>query len=1072
MRIYILFFLNFFGFYLCNAQAYFAHYAEAEGLTDQYIYTMSSDNNDFLMVGTGQGVAVLTHNFEPYNSSTNIVQEPTTAIYKTKTNGTWIGTQSGRLYKSIKNTERFAKISIKSAGSSPIKTIFETPDGSVWVVHQAGVVVRIQGRQPTIFRCQSQAMITDMAHIGGNDFAIATNSGLCIARVVGNKMTHAPIAALPYHFTCIEPKTNGDGWYAGTKENGFFDFDNATKYTQYTTKNGLQSPQITDIKQRNYRTVQQKHQQELWVATNTSIEKYVYINALSPQKHQHTATYASKVYFDNAKPNALYIDAQQQLWIGTYGAGIYLFEGDAIAPKNTALKNITNIIYTPQGYWYANTQGLHHIDTALQKTRFITNFFDDKITALAYDSLNACVWVGSVQTGLHAYNTSTYARINPPNPAHSLPNQHINDLKPDTKGGVWAATAAEGLFYINPKKQIFGSLSIKSGLATNAIKLINTQTPNVIYADVLGQGVVRIANVDFDNPQKPYTLTTIPNTDTINIIHLEKYNNALLLCTEKNGILEYNNNKTKIFLTNNTAKNIYKILYIDQNQLWFATKKGLIKYDATQNPSYKFYKINNDNNPNDPPNNLTLLKTNDNKSVFVDNSRIYTYTPQNDGTTNNQAPIFIQQILIDNKKITYKNDKIALPYGNYDISITAFLLSYPNQARNMYEYTLQGKSLNKYTKTKENTIKYLSLPPGEYTLKIQGIAQNGFVPCSEKTIHISVDTPFYRQWWALSAILISIFLLLSGGYFLYEKQQSIISKNIQKQYEENQKTHEKIIKKQENEFDKLNDINYELHRKITQVELKNQELTVNISQSALEIQETSREFAAYVYRTSHDLNGPIARIEGLMDLHRITNDIKYITQNLEEPIKELRSKFNELHEIVKMQERKPKIQEINIATLINTAIEIFDYDEKLRAIRYNKPIKIETNTDIKTKITSDPEIISNTLHELLKNAMQHTKNTISATHIQVNVTETNQNWQIDVIDNGEKITDYIITNMFTMFYKGTTQSKGMGVGLTKARSAMRCIEGNMIYNTSHTMSDTNAFSMIIKKPIVKFGFDL
>jgi hypothetical protein len=87
-------------------------------------------------------------------------------------------------------------------------------------------------------------MITDMAHIGGNDFAIATNSGLCIARVVGNKMTHAPIAALPYHFTCIEPKTNGDGWYAGTKENGFFDFDNATKYTQYTTKNGLQSPQI------------------------------------------------------------------------------------------------------------------------------------------------------------------------------------------------------------------------------------------------------------------------------------------------------------------------------------------------------------------------------------------------------------------------------------------------------------------------------------------------------------------------------------------------------------------------------------------------------------------------------------------------------------------------------------------------------------------------------------------------------------------------------------------------------------------------------------------------------------
>ncbi len=1060
MSKFLLLFFVFFANHIL-AQSPFTPYFSDQKLRNGYINAIVQDENGFIGVGTEAGYDKLLHNFVNYSRNQGLANETVTAAYKSKMGTLWLGTSSGILYKYDRNTDKFVWQKFTKPLNQRITQIFEDKQSNLWLVCKQGILVRISDKVPTIFRFENNQINDCLLY--NNQLLVALNNHLCLATVSKNRLKYVSIAGLNDHFTSLEPKKNGRGWYAGTKENGVFDFENEFSYQKITTNNGLASNQITDIKQLQYRTVNQTTKTELWVATNLSLHK------IEPEtgSYQTVSDYASSQFFGSGKPNILFCDQQNNLWIGTYGNGLYLFEGDVMQPKNTALKNIKHLLALPNGYLAATDLSLDFVDKDFAKTTKIPFFENKNISSLTQDTANNCIWVGTTTNGLFAINSLNFGLISDIEAIQLLPSQHINDLKTDTKGGLWIATSSEGLFYAHPKRRAFYKISVANGLASNTISEISLQPNNDLYAVVKGQGIVLIRNNEQSQGAK---ITPIANTDTLDVLQMTGYKNSLIVCTANAGVISLKNNQPTPFFEDNKyigSKNINGVFFNEKsNKLWFVAKKGLIKYDPTQNPVCNYYKINTQAELT--ARSICFAVPDDNTLFLGCETGVWQYKPQNDGAVMRQPKTSITSILVNDKSVGDLGAPFSITNGSNTVLITCFLFNYRLQSRNIYEFTLKNEDHEWRTKGKESTVKYNNLPSGNYIFTAKGIGENGFLEGSTCSIRFVINSPFYRQWYFFPICLLILFFLTISTYFVSEKinvsKLQIATQNLSEQVA----TLEKELNERENATEILENQNKELVQKTMKLDIINQQLSSNINKRTEEANEASQDFANYVYRTSHDLNGPIARIEGLVNLYKTLQNTAYLTDNIDIPVKDLRQRFDTLHDIVKIQEYTPKIESINLDELINAKIKQFDSDDNLIKIwDRNKNPQIIINNKIKGNIKTDQYILNIVLEELLKNIMQHFA-AKTRLIIQILATETETEWHIEVIDNGIKIPQEVQTHMFTMFYKKGTLG-GLGVGLTKARNCMRRADGNLLFDPKPSDLGLNTFCVIVKKPIVRFG---
>jgi K+-sensing histidine kinase KdpD len=76
----------------------------------------------------------------------------------------------------------------------------------------------------------------------------------------------------------------------------------------------------------------------------------------------------------------------------------------------------------------------------------------------------------------------------------------------------------------------------------------------------------------------------------------------------------------------------------------------------------------------------------------------------------------------------------------------------------------------------------------------------------------------------------------------------------------------------------------------------------------------------------------------------------------------------------------------------------------------------------------------------------------------------NNYWEIYFADNGNGIPQEFSEKIFDMFFKGTNQSSGFGLGLYKAKNAIEKLGGEIyLYNSSHNHKTVFIIS-IPKKP--------
>lgn len=193
---------------------------------------------------------------------------------------------------------------------------------------------------------------------------------------------------------------------------------------------------------------------------------------------------------------------------------------------------------------------------------------------------------------------------------------------------------------------------------------------------------------------------------------------------------------------------------------------------------------------------------------------------------------------------------------------------------------------------------------------------------------------------------------------------------------------------------------------------------------------------------SHQLKTPLTSI--LIMLDDIIDDKDMDSTTREEFLSKIRREILNINFLVQALLKLSRLdadavkfnpQKINVDDIINTSIK------NVETLRELKNIKIVTNIETKNKISIDPLWQTEAITNILKNAIEHSKENAE---VEIIVNENKLYMNIDIIDHGEGIKKEDIKHIFERFYRASSSSKdSIGIGLPLAKAIIEKESGKI-----------------------------
>jgi ligand-binding sensor domain-containing protein len=241
--------------------------------------------------------------------------------------------------------------------------------------------------------------------------------------------------------------------------------------------------------------------------------------------------------------------------------------------------------------------------------------------------------------------------------------------------------------------------------------------------------------------------------------------NLLWICTSENGLYCIKDGKIlKHFAdTSGLSGNNGRSLYIDGNNVWLGTDKGLVKITRKGNGFHLQKYSTSDGLPSDLIN-----------AIYVDGHIIYLGTPEGlcyfDETmieTRSICNLVLTGVRIDNRPVDL-SDRYYLR-KNQQLAIEFSGISFRSEQEMTYRYRINGVD-NNWRNTKLSSLEFPSLPYGDYALEI--VAINKFEKESlPLIINFHIKRPFYRTAWF---IVLAVFLAVLVILFLYNRRLNLV----------------------------------------------------------------------------------------------------------------------------------------------------------------------------------------------------------------------------------------------------------------------------------------------------------
>ena len=226
-----------------------------------------------------------------------------------------------------------------------------------------------------------------------------------------------------------------------------------------------------------------------------------------------------------------------------------------------------------------------------------------------------------------------------------------------------------------------------------------------------------------------------------------------------------------------------------------------------------------------------------------------------------------------------------------------------------------------------------------------------------------------------------------------------------------------------------------------------------------DLKKTNSELDTLIYRVSHDLRTPLLSIISLIDLIKLNTDVDIGVQNKEflELIQGSTTRLdNSIKEILNYSRNARldlQLSAVNLPVMVQTICDDLKY--------VNSAIAFDLNFNGIEIITVDKLRLETVLKNLLSNAVKYQKSDENAPRVYFAILENQNDYIITVSDNGIGMTEENAKKMFDMFYRGTSASKGTGLGLFIVKEMIDKIKGDI--NVVSQIDEGTTFIITIPK---------
>ncbi|WP_020529431.1 two-component regulator propeller domain-containing protein [Flexithrix dorotheae] len=367
----------------------FKNYNSENGLSDNYVRTLTLDKKGNLWIPTGKGLDCLLPEGEikSYSEKDGLNDNSVAKVFEDSQGVIWIGTSKGlaRLYKGEISTlgEK------EELAAHNVTDILEDNEGNIWVTtYRSGLYQLHNGKFTNFTREEGLTgkLVYSIAKNDENSYLIATNNGLSI--INGNQIsdlkTNKPLPDQVVRDVFKDSK--GIIWASTTK--GLAKIENGNT-TVFTEKDGLPSDYI--------RLCYEDHYGNIWIGTPNGLAKY---------SNGRFITFTKEDGLSNNFILSVFQDSKGRMWISTR-QGITRLSGGKFEHFNTK-------------------------DGLAGEVNF--RFFEDK---------EGVIWIGA-NGGLTRYKDDTFTVLNK---QHGLFTDIAFSILEDDDGYFWI-TCNDGIYKV------------------------------------------------------------------------------------------------------------------------------------------------------------------------------------------------------------------------------------------------------------------------------------------------------------------------------------------------------------------------------------------------------------------------------------------------------------------------------------------------------------------------------------------------------------------------------------------------------------------------------------------------
>ncbi|GIV36171.1 MAG: hypothetical protein KatS3mg032_0550 [Cyclobacteriaceae bacterium] len=250
-------------------------------------------------------------------------------------------------------------------------------------------------------------------------------------------------------------------------------------------------------------------------------------------------------------------------------------------------------------------------------------------------------------------------------------------------------------------------------------------------------------------------------------------------------------------------------------------------------------------------------------------------------------------------------------------------------------------------------------------------------------------------------------------------------------------------------------VNQALSQAKQELEALNLDLDNKVREKTASLEKLNREMEHFIYKSSHDIRGPLATLKGLTGVALM--DVK-------DPVaidymQRLDSTATKLNRVLS---RLLIINQVNQATLTIEPVKVNEVVDEIinQESRNGLPPRMKIIKEIPQGLVfpSDRQLLGIILSNLIDNALKyHTQSDRVEPFVRIKAGMENGVLKVNVIDNGIGVNAQDSDKIFQIFYRGTEKSETGGVGLYLCRLATERLQGKIGVAVTHQEHHTNFF---------------